>query len=260
MTNHAVETNVLETGISQAFPDRIEIRGYNIVDLAGQHTFGEMVYLLLQGELPARGEGRLIEAMLVVMAEHSINAPSTHTARTVANCGSPLQTAVAAGISAIGDHHGGAGEACARLLQAAVSQAAEPFEPRAVAAAIIEQVRQAGQRLPGFGHRIHDPDPRAVFLVAKARELGLAGRHTEVAEAMVDVWRERTGRSLPLNVDGALGALACDMGLDVTMAKGLFILARTAGLLAHVQEEYETGKPMRFVPRVKVRYTGPTRA
>ena len=232
---------VLETGISQAFADRIEIRGYDLIALARRCSFGDMVYLLLRGTLPPGDEGILLEAMLVVMAEHSINAPSTHTARTVANCGSPLQTAVAAGISAIGEHHGGAGEQCAELLQAGVSQAAEPFDADAVAARIVEQAAAAGRRLPGFGHRMHDPDPRAVFLLERARELGLYGRHAAVAEAIVAALRSRTGKSLPLNVDGALAALACDMGFAAPMARGLFILAdgraarARAGRICHGQ-------------------------
>lgn len=251
---------VVETAISQAFADRIEVRGYDLIALAAHRSFGDMVYLLLRGDLPPGREGELIEAMLVVMAEHSINAPSTHAARTVANCGSPLQSAVAAGISAVGDHHGGAGEQCAALLQAGVRRAGEPFDAAAasaVAAAIVDEAAAAGRRLPGFGHRLHDPDPRAVFLLERARRLGLYGRHAAVAEQIVVRLRERTGKSLPLNVDGALAALASDMGFSTLMAKGLFILARTAGLLAHVQEEYETGKPMKFVPRAEVKYTGP---
>ena len=250
---------VLETGISQAFADRIEVRGYDLIALAAQRSFGDMVYLLLRGELPPGSEGELIEAMLVVMAEHSINAPSTHAARTVANCGSPLQSAVAAGISAVGEHHGGAGEQCAALLQEGVRRAGEPFDAAAVAAGIVEDAAAAGRRLPGFGHRLHDPDPRAVFLLERAHQLDLYGPHAAVAEAIVARLRERTGKSLPLNVDGALAALASDMGFSTLMAKGLFILARTAGLLAHVQEEYATGKPMKFVPRAEVKYTGPVR-
>jgi citrate synthase len=249
----------LETGISQAFTDRIEVRGYDLVTLAGRIGFGEMVYLLLRGELPAPEAGQMIETMLVIMAEHSINAPSTFAARTVANSGSPLQTAVAAGISAIGDHHGGAGEACARILQKAVAAAPQPLDAAAVAARIVATAAAGGQRLPGFGHRVHNPDPRAVYLLALGRELGLTGPHTEVAEAIVAVLHEQTGRALPLNVDGALAALSSDMGFDPLMAKGLFILARTAGLLAHVQEEITQGKPMKFAPRAEIRYTGPVR-
>jgi citrate synthase len=248
------------TAISQAHADRIEVRGYSVLDLAGSLSFGEMVYLLLQGELPTPEQGKLIEAMLVIMAEHSINAPSTHVARTVASCGSPLQTAVAAGVSAIGEHHGGAGEACARILQDAVRNAPDPFDAEAVADRIVEETKRAGKRMPGYGHRIHDPDPRAVYLVALARDLNLAGPHVELAEAIETALRRRTGRSLPLNVDGALAALSGDLALDPLMAKGLFILARTAGLLAHVQEEYAAGKPMQFAGITPVEYVGPVRS
>lgn len=247
------------TAISQAHADRIEVRGYSVLDLADRLSFGEMVYLLLQGELPTPKQGKLIEAMLVIMAEHSINAPSTHAARTVASCGSPLQTAVAAGVSAIGEHHGGAGEACARILQDAVRTAPDPFDAETVADRIVEEAKRAGQRMPGYGHRIHDPDPRAVYLIALARELDLAGTHVALAEAIEGALGRRTGRSLPLNVDGALAALTSDLAFDPLMAKGLFILARTAGLLAHVQEEYAVGKPMQFAGIASVEYVGPVR-
>ena len=171
--------------------------------------------------------------------------------------GSPVQTALAAGISAIGEHHGGAGEACARLLQEAVSAAPTEADLDAVARGIVTSARQRGERLPGFGHRFHDPDPRAVYLLALAQELGIAGRHTALAQALVRVLHAETGRSLPLNVDGALAALISDMGFDWRLGKGFFIVARTAGLLAHVHEEMTTGKPLKFAPVADVRYTGP---
>ena len=247
----------IDTAISQVHPDRILVRGYSIADLAGACSFGDVLYLLLRGELPTPNEGKLMEAMLVVMVEHSINAPSTHAARTVANCGSPLQSAVAAGISAIGDYHGGAGEACARILQAEVARAGAAFDAAHSAQQVVADARGAGVRLPGFGHRVHDPDPRAVFLLAQAHALGIAANHTALAEAIVTTLREQTGKSLPLNVDGALAALISDMGFDYHMGKGLFIVARTAGLLAHVQEEMRDGKPFKFVPSVQVNYTGP---
>lgn len=247
----------LETGISQVFPDRILVRGYNVVDLAKGHSFGDMLYLLLRGELPPGQEGRLIEAMLVLMAEHSINAPSIHAARTVASCGSPVQTSIAAGISAIGEHHGGAGEACARILQEAITAAAPNVDLDTIARQIVTEARKRGERLPGFGHRFHDPDPRAVYLLALAEELGIAGPHTALAQALVGVLHAETGRSLPLNVDGALAALISDMGFDWRLGKGFFIVARSTGLLAHVHEEMTTGKPLKFAPVAEVNYVGP---
>ena len=245
-----------QTAISQVFPDRILVRGYSLVELAQARAFGDVVYLLLQGELPTGQEGRLIEVMLAMMVEHSINAPSVHAARTVASAGSPLQTAVAAGVSAIGEFHGGAGGACARLLQEAVAAAPPEADLRAVAREIVADFRRRKQRLPGFGHRFHNPDPRAEALLALAQRWGVAGCHTALAQALVQALQEATGRSLPLNIDGAVAALISDMGFHWRMGKGLFLLARTAGLLAHVQEEMTTGKPFGFVPKTPVTYMG----
>lgn len=245
----------VQTQIAELHPDRILVHGYNLVEMGGRYSFGDTIYLLLTGELPPGHEGDLLEAMLVMTAVHGINSPSTHTARAVANCGVPLQTAVAAGISAIGDHHGGAGEACARILQEAV--AAQPDMPlETLARQIVAEARAQKRRLPGFGHRFHDPDPRAQRLLALADEWHISGRFTTLAQTIVAALREATGRSLPLNVDGTLAALISDMGLDWRTGKAIFILGRAAGLVTHVQEELAQGKPFQFINGVDVDYVG----
>lgn len=245
----------VQTKIAELHADRILVHGYNLVEMAGHYSFGDTIYLLLTGELPPGREGDLLEAMLVITAVHGINSPSTHTARAVANCGVPLQTAVAAGISAIGDKHGGAGEACARILQEAV--AAQPnASPEDLARQIVAEARAQKQRLPGFGHRFHDPDPRAQRLLLLAGAWGISGRFAALAQAIVAALQEATGRSLPLNVDGALAALISDMGLDWRNGKAIFILGRAAGLAAHVQEELATGKPFQFIKSVDADYVG----
>lgn len=245
----------VQTKLAELHADRILVHGYSLVEMGGRCSFGDTIYLLLTGELPSGREGDLLEAMLVMTAVHGINSPSTHTARAVANCGVPLQTAVAAGISAIGDKHGGAGEACARLLQEAV--AAHPDLPtNELAQQIVAASRAQKQRLPGFGHRFHDPDPRAQRLLALAEEWGISGRFTALAQAIVAALQAATGRSLPLNVDGALAALISDMGLDWRNGKTIFILGRAAGLVAHVQEELATGKPFQFINNVDAAYVG----
>ncbi len=245
----------VKTAISELYPDRILVHGYNLAEMGGRYSFGDTVYLLLMGELPPGREGDLLEAMLVLTTIHGINSPSTHTARAVANCGVSLQTAVAAGVSAIGDRHGGAGEACARLLQEAVANHPD-MPPEEMARQIVAHARANKQRLPGFGHRFHDPDPRAQRLLLLAEEWGISGRFSAVAQAIVAVLHETTGRSLPLNVDGALAALISDMRMDWRMGKAIFILGRTAGLIAHVREELATGKPFQFIKSVDVEYVG----
>lgn len=245
----------VETKIADLHSDRILVHGYSLVEMAGRYSFGDTIYLLLMGDLPPGREGDLLEAMMVVTAVHGINSPSTHTVRAVANCGVPLQTAVAAGVSAIGDKHGGAGEACARILQEAV--AAQPeAAPETLARQIVALSRAKKQRLPGFGHRFHDPDPRARQLLALADEWGISGRYAALAQAVVTALQEVTGRSLPLNVDGALAALISDMGMDWRVGKAIFILGRTAGFIAHAQEELATGKPFQFINPVDAAYVG----
>lgn len=246
----------VKTSISAAFADRILVKGYNVAEMAGRYSFGDLVYLLMTGELPRGREGDLVEAMLVCCAEHSITSPSTHVARAVANCGVPLQSAVAAGISALGEHHGGAGEALARAMQE--TAAAHPGADLATwGKQVRETFRQQGKRVPGLGHRLHNPDPRTVRLIELARGWGLAGRYTQLAEEIARQVSAESGRDLPLNVDGALAGLLSDIGVHWRYAKAVFVMARSAGLAVHVCEELEQGKPFKFIPPQDVEYTGP---
>lgn len=246
----------IKSSISEVFPDRIIVKGYSLVELAGRVSFGDLVYLLMAGKLPGGNEGALVEAMLILSADHGVEAPSAFVARAVANCGVPVQSAIAAGVSACGENHGGAGEAFAKLLADAL--AAHPGEEiPAVARTVVAESRTRGKRIPGLGHRHHDPDPRAQKLLALARDWNLSGRHTALALAIVDTLAETGKRRLPLNVDGALACLLLDIGVSWHYAKALFIIGRTAGLSAHVIEELETGKPFQFIPEVEVEYTGP---
>ncbi len=245
----------ITTAISQIYPDRVLVRGYNLVDMAGGYTFGDVVYLLMTGELPRGPEGRMIEAMLVICAEHSINAPSTQVARTVASCGVPMQCAIAAGINAIGEYHGGAGEACAKMLQVALRH--PESDPESLAAHIVAEFRQAGQRIPGFGHRFHNPDPRAERLLALADTWNISGPHVTLARAIEAELERAAQRPLPLNVDGAQAAILSDMGIDWRYAKAVFIIGRTAGLAAHVHEEWTSGSPLKFAGKREIKYVGP---
>ena len=249
-------TDSQKTSISKAYPDRILVKGYSVTDLVGQRNFGDLVYLLMTGDLPAGREGDLIEAMLVCCAEHTLNSPSTHVARAVANCGVPLQSAVAAGISAIGENHGGAGEALAHAMQEVRIANPSATIPD-LAAQVIESFRQRGKRVPGLGHRLHNPDPRTVRLVELARQWGLAGVYTALTEEIARQVALASGKTLPINVDGALAGLLSDMGIDWRYARAVFVIARSAGLAAHVIEELESGKPFKFIAAQEITYEGP---
>ena len=238
------------------FPGKLLIRGYNVADLLGEYSFGDTVYLLMTGDLPEGHEGELLEAMLVSSVDHGLTPPSTHTARAVANCGVPVQAAIAAGVTAIGEYHGGAGEACARILQEAVAGNPDAA-PEEIAGGIVRSYRERRERVPGFGHRFHNPDPRAEKLLALADGWKVSGKHVAVARAISSKLTEAAGKPLPMNVDGAIAALISDMGIDWRYGKVVFILSRVAGMAAHVHEEILTGKPFRFIAPVDAEYVGP---
>jgi citrate synthase len=244
------------TSISQVTPGRILVRGYDLVELIGRRSFGDVVYLLLASDLPRGNEGRMIEACLVAAAEHSVVAPSVDAARFVASAGVPLQTAVGAGVLGLGEHHGGAVDAAARLLM----NAAETGKPdREAALDIAGRLKAEGRRLPGYGHVVHDPDPRAGRLFEVAGELGFRGRWCGLAETVEAVTEEVFGRRLRMNVDGALAAVMLELDLDPRIGKAFYVIGRTPGFVAHAFEEQTRERPYRDVGWQNVAYDGPPR-
>lgn len=238
------------TAISRVAPNEILVRGYRIDDLTRRCSFGDVMYLLLSGELPAGNEGRMVEAILVCCCEHSLASPSVDAVRFVASAGVPLQAAVSAGVTAIGDTHGGAIEPCARILQEAV-KAGKPADE------LLADLRARKERMPGFGHRVHTADPRVDVLFALAREHGLHGAHCELAREL-EVATERVyKRRINMNVDGAIGAILCDLGLDPALGKSFFIVGRAPGYVAHAHEQMTRERPFKAAEPEDITYTGP---
>lgn len=249
---------MLRTDISLVQPGKILIKGYDLIQMIGRKSFGDMIYLLFKGDLPKGNEGKMIEAILVASCEHGLATPSTNAARSVASGGVPLQAAVGAGIVGLGDAHGGAIEQCAKVLQENIKEAREKgFEE--TAKRIITEYTSKKRRIPGYGHGIHAPeDPRKVRMYEYARELGLAGDCIKLSEVIESKLKELTGKDLPINVDAAVAAIISDLGIHWTFGKGFFLIARAAGLTAHVQEEHAKEPPMRRVYTWDdVEYQGP---
>jgi citryl-CoA lyase len=253
------------TAITRIEPNAVAVRGYDIADLMGSgggdgggHTsFGAAVYLILQGELPTPKIARLMDAILVSSIDHGVTPPSVNAARTVASTGASLSQSVAAGIMSINRHHGGAIENCARALAAIANRADETnISLDQAADAYLADLKARGERMSGFGHRIHTKDPRTTRLFALADEAGVCSRHCAAAHAVAAAF-ERTGKQLPINVDGALGAILADLGFDPAVMNGLFMIARVPGLVAHVVEEQTTQRPMRRINAADHVYTGP---
>jgi citrate synthase len=229
------------TGISQAFPDRVEVRGRDLAgDLMGRLTFTEYFHLLLTGREPTDDERFFLDLLLVAIAEHGMMPTNVAARMTLAADPTALQGAVAAGILGAGPVVLGTSEECARLLEQADERLQSGEDSLAVAEDIAGSTRESGEKLPGFGHPVHRPvDPRAERILELADERGVSGRHVAFARLLRDAAAEAWGKPLPMNVAMPIAAVMLDLGYPVSVVKAVPILARTAGLLAHLAEEQE---------------------
>jgi len=257
LMSEADKNAVWNTAITRVQPNKVAVRGYDIAELMGRVSVGAAVYLVLQGELPPPAVARLMDAILVSSIDHGATPPSALAARTVASTGASLSASVAAGIMSINRHHGGAIEDCARQLKAIADLAAsESISMDEAATRRLAAMRETGERMPGFGHRLHTKDPRTPRLFELAREAGVDGVHMRAARAVKKAF-DAENKSLPINVDGAIGAILADLGMDPAAFNGIFMIARTPGLVAHVIEEQTREKPMRRIDPVNHGYDGP---
>jgi len=222
----------MKTRISQAYPDRVEVRGRDLAgDVMGRLTFTEYFHLLLTGEEPSEEQRFFLELLLVSIAEHGLMPTNVAARMTFAADPDSLQGAVAAGILGCGPVILGTSEECARLLEANLGR--DPLE-------VAREVHAAGKRMPGFGHPVHTPvDPRAERILELADERGVGGRHTELARGLRDAVPEVWGKPLTMNVSMPIASVLLDLGYRVSTVKAIPILARTASLLAHLAEEQE---------------------
>jgi citrate synthase len=218
------------TRIARAYPDRVEVRGRDLAgDLMGRLTFTEYFHLLLTGEEPTEEQRFFLDLVLVAIAEHGLMPTNVAARMTLAADPGSLHGAVAAGILGAGPVVLGTSEECARLLAAG----GDPKE-------IVRTLREAGRKVPGFGHPVHKPlDPRAERILELADERGVSGQHVALARALRDEVR------LTMNVAMPIAAVLLDLGFPPVAAKAVPILARTAGLLAHLAEERE--EPLGFL-------------
>jgi citrate synthase len=233
--------------ISQAYPDRVEVRGRDLTgDLMGRLSFTEYFHLLLTGREPTEDQRFFLDVLLVAIAEHGM-MPTNITARmTLAADPGSLQGAVAAGILGAGPVILGTSEACAQLLEEAQERVAAGEDPQAVAGDVARAVHAAGGRMPGFGHPVHRPlDPRAERILELADARGVTGPHVLLARHLRDGVAEAWGKPLTMNVSMPIAAVMLDLGFQSDSVKAVPILARTASLLAHLAEERQ--QPLGFL-------------
>jgi citrate synthase len=235
------------TSIIEMEPGIIRYRGYAIEDLIGKVSFSGMIWLMLRGDLPSEGQAKLLDTALMAAVDHGPQAPSIAIARMAMSCGVGLNNAMASAVNVLGDVHGGAGEQAVELYGRIVAQCESgvPIED-AAAAAIDWWQAERSRFLPGFGHRFHPVDPRAKPLLVAIDEAAAAGvvegRFVAAARAVETALERRKGKRVPMNIDGATAAIYGELGFPAPLARGLFCLSRSVGILAHAFEQSQRGE------------------
>jgi citrate synthase len=244
------------TEIVDIHPGEIRMRGYAIEDLIGRVSYPEMVWLMLRGELPTRAQSRLLEAALVAAVDHGPHAPSIAISRMAVSCGLPLNGAMASAINALDDVHGGAGQQCMELYAAIDGDRADTTEG-AVERALDAFVAAHGKIVPGFGHRFHGIDPRAVRLLAlvDAAPDVVGGRFARIGRLVEAALGRRTGKRIPMNIDGVTAVIYSELGFPPALGRGLFILSRSVGILAHAWEQSQQGARIKGPMPTSIDYT-----
>lgn len=229
----------LRSAIGWSTHDRIGVWGYDLTrELIGRVNLGDMGFLEIAGRLPNARESRMFNALLVTLVEHGIVPSTLATRMTVAGAPETLQAAVAAGLLGLGSVFVGSTEAAARLLKDALPDPAAEVSLREIARHIVAEHRAARRIVPGLGHPIHKPvDPRTPRLFAIARANGFAGRYVELMKLIARHAEQAFERPLPINATGAIGAIACEMGLPWQACRGIGVMARAVGLVGHALEE-----------------------
>ena len=210
--------SAIRSDLGWSAPDRIVVRGKDLArEILGTLNLGDMAFFELTGNLPDARQSRLFNAMAVTLVEHGVT-PSALAARlTYLGAPEAMQAAVAAGLCGLGSVFVGSMEGCAKLLSEEKS---------------AEQIISENKRIPGLGHPLHKPvDPRTVRLFEIARETGFYGKYCQLIEAIGKI------KGLPVNATGAIGALACELGLDWRAVRGIGVMARAVGLVGHLLEE-----------------------
>ncbi len=226
------------------------------IENSSNSNFSDVICTAITGKTEVDTKiAHLLESIIVACVDHGVTPPSAQATIIAATTRCTYEVAISNGVSAITDVHGGAGASAAKFFNKCV----EGSEEIGLKKAIAEQIKSyldSGTRIKGLGHRIHTQDPRRDAIWGMAEKAGIAGDNIAASKMVTGIFESLKGKRLPINVDGVIGAVVADLGLEPVMAKVLFIYGRIAGLSAHYFEEISTQKPMRRVDFSKAVYTG----
>jgi citrate synthase len=255
-----------QTDIIDVRPGQISLRGYPIEELIGNVGFVDTIWLMLRGELPSKAQTALFEAALVASVDHGPQAPSIAIARMAMTCGVPVNGAMASAINVLDDIHGGPGQQCMKLYLDIDAEWRRSGDLEDAVRIVLQRERDAGVRyVPGFGHRFHPLDPRTPRLLSlvddAAARAEVDGRFAVIARAVEDAISVGKANRIPMNVDGVTAVIYCELGLPPELGRGVFILARSVGILAHASEQMTQGGRIKGpLPKsIGYTYTGPAR-
>lgn len=254
-----------DTSITDIKKNHIVVRGYPIEELIGNVSYSQMLYLLLCGEILSKKKAMLFEWILVAGADHGPRAPSIAVARMAATCGISFNSCVAEGINVLGDVHGGAAEKGMKLLYKTKMRMDQTgASMKQVVDEELTALLKNKEKLPGFGHQLHDDDPRVRRLYELSMQLvdegEISGEYLKIAQQYKDSLQEMKNIKMTMNVDGVSAAIQCELQIPAEAAKGIFALSRGMGIVAHAYEEVKNGVLLKGpCPNTEdlVHYSGP---
>lgn len=251
--NDMRQQNPLRSDIAWSTTDRITVRGRDLChDILGHMNLGDMAYLQLTGQAPTPEQSRVFNALLVTLVEHGITPSSLVARMTYTGAPESLQAAVAAGLCGLGTVFVGSTEGAARMLYEALPDREADVDLPALAEKIVGDYRARREIVPGIGHPVHKPvDPRAPRLFEIATQNGMAGPYISLMQLVASEAERQSGKSLPVNATGAIGAICCEFGFPWKVVRGFGVMARAIGLVGHILEESQQPMSMEILWRVE---------
>ncbi|MBI2436768.1 MAG: citryl-CoA lyase [Candidatus Magasanikbacteria bacterium] len=241
----------IKTSITKIQNDKEIIRGHELENLIQEKSFVEVIYLLFKGNLPTEKETKMLNAMLVASIDHGPGVASALNARISASAQNSTHSALASGILGFGPRHGIAGQGMMEFLYSHVDETD--------IAGLVSKLKELKVRVPGFGHKVFtDADPRAEALFKLAKNLEIFGKYSKFAHQFKNEINAQSSRPLPINIDGAMGAILCDMGFDARLGQTFFLIGRTPGLLAHIYEEQTQDEGIRRLDESEIEFVNVT--
>lgn len=196
------------------------------LELSQEISFTEMIYRVLSEQTPSPDQLKLFELILNLSIDHGPDAPSAKKTIESAEKGATISESIAAGVEQINDTHGGAIEPCMKVLYEMVDNNLEPED-------VVKKFKDSDMKLPGFGHRIYKVDPRAQLILERVSKLSTGSAYLKLARELETELNTQTGKTLPINIDGAIAVALCAFAWDSRLGKAVFIVARTPGLAGH---------------------------